>query len=53
MKEEASGEYRLKLEPNDIIGEVTEVKSRLSFGERNAFALVLFMFQALKEKKQI
>lgn len=53
LKEEASGEYRLKLEPNDIIGEVTEVKSRLSFGERNAFALVLFMFQALKEKADL
>ena len=50
LKEESNGEYRLKLEPNDIQGEVTEVKSRLSFGERNAFALVLFMFQALKQK---
>lgn len=53
LKEEPSGEYRLKLEPNDIQGEVTEVKSRLSFGERNAFALVLFMFQALKYKADL
>nr|WP_034341200.1 AAA family ATPase [Herbaspirillum sp. B39] len=52
-KEEANGEYRLKLEPNNAQGEVTEVKSRLSFGERNAFALVLFMFQALKQKADL
>lgn len=53
LKEEANGEYRLKLEPDNILGEVTEVKSRLSFGERNAFALVLFMFQALKQKAEL
>ncbi|UXZ23048.1 AAA family ATPase [Pseudomonas sp. YeP6b] len=53
LKEENNGEYRLKLEPNDVQGEVTEVKSRLSFGERNAFALVLFMFQALKHKADL
>jgi len=52
-KEDEKGEYRLKLEPNDSEGEVTEVKNRLSFGERNAFALVLFMFQALKEKPDL
>lgn len=50
LKEEPDGEYRLKLGPNEIEGEVTEVKNRLSFGERNAFALVLFMYQALKQK---
>lgn len=53
LKAESNGEYRLKLEPNDSLGEVTEVKSRLSFGERNAFALVLFMFQALKQKADL
>ncbi|MBA6419610.1 AAA family ATPase [Pseudomonas sp. 5Ae-yellow] len=53
LQEEPSGEYRLKLEPNDVRGEVTEVKSRLSFGERNAFALVLFMFHALKRKADL
>jgi len=53
LKEETNGEYRLKLEPDNIQGEVTEVKNRLSFGERNAFALVLFMFQALKQKADL
>lgn len=28
---------------------INEVKNHLSYGERNAFALVLFMYQALKE----
>lgn len=49
LKEDESGHHRLKLlhtELND--GEVTEVRNRLSYGECNAFALVLFMFDAVK-----
>lgn len=46
-------EYRLKLEHDDIEGEVTDAKLRLSFGERNAFALVLFMFDALKAQPDL
>lgn len=51
--EDASGKHQLKLEHNDISGEVTEVRSRLSFGERNAFALILFMFDALKKNADL
>ena len=50
---EKTGEYQLKLIHNDLIGEVTNVKTRLSFGERNAFALTLFMFDALKSNPDI
>jgi wobble nucleotide-excising tRNase len=42
------GEYRLKLIHDDIKEEVSDVRSHLSFGERNAFALVLFMYDVLK-----
>ncbi len=42
------GEYRLKLIHDDIDEEVSNVRTHLSFGERNAFALVLFMYDVLK-----
>lgn len=50
---EEKDEYRLKLEHDDIKGEITDVRLRLSFGERNAFALVLFMFDALKSQPDL
>lgn len=43
-----NGEYKLILIHNDIRDEVNNVKTHLSFGERNAFSLVLFMYDALK-----
>lgn len=49
LLEDENGHHRLKLlhtELND--SEVTEVRNRLSYGECNAFALVLFMFDAVK-----
>lgn len=46
-------EYRLILKYKDNGNEITEVKSHLSYGERNAFALVLFMYQALKENTDL
>lgn len=49
LQEDENGHHRLKLlhtELND--SEVTEVRNRLSYGECNAFALVLFMFDAVK-----
>ncbi|MGH1472103.1 MAG: AAA family ATPase [Cellvibrionaceae bacterium] len=49
LQEDQSGHHHLKLlhtELND--SEVTEVRNRLSYGECNAFALVLFMFDAVK-----
>lgn len=41
--------YKLKLIHKDYNGEINNAKLHLSFGERNAFALVLFMYEALKE----
>ena len=42
-------DYKMILKPSNSDNEVVSVKKHLSFGERNAFALVLFMFSALKE----
>lgn len=47
--EDDTGKHRLKLIHSDLdSGEVSGVRNVLSYGERNAFALVLFMFDALK-----
>jgi ABC-type dipeptide/oligopeptide/nickel transport system ATPase subunit len=45
--ENEEGKHRLKLIHTDINNEVKNARACLSFGERNAFALVLFMFDAL------
>jgi wobble nucleotide-excising tRNase len=47
--EDEKKQYALKLIHEDIQGEVPNVKEHLSFGERNAFSLVLFMYDALRE----
>lgn len=49
LVEDAKGHHRLKLTHKDIGEEITNVRSHLSFGERNAFALVLFMYDVLKQ----
>jgi ABC-type lipoprotein export system ATPase subunit len=46
--EDKDGKYKLKLIHNDVIGELSNAKTHLSFGERNAFSLVLFMYDILK-----
>jgi ABC-type lipoprotein export system ATPase subunit len=51
--EDKDRSYRLKLIHNDINDEVSNVKNHLSFGERNAFSLVLFMYDALKNKPDL
>ena len=43
------GSYKLCLVSNDTTAVVTDVKAHLSYGERNAFALILFMYQTLKD----
>lgn len=48
LLEDKQGTHRLKLIHLDAGADVGEVKNHLSFGERNAFALVLFMFDSLK-----
>ncbi len=53
IKANESGEYRLKLIHNDIDEEISNVRSHLSFGERNAFALVLFMYDVLKSSPDL
>ncbi|MBV6493048.1 MAG: hypothetical protein LDLANPLL_01055 [Turneriella sp.] len=50
---QANGQYLLKLIHNDLSDEISDVKSHLSFGERNAFSLVLFMYDALKAKPDL
>lgn len=51
--EDENGQYKLKLIHNDIKEEVSDVKWHLSFGERNAFSLILFMYDALKNKPDL
>lgn len=45
--------YHLVLNSSNAGGTITDVKGHLSYGERNAFALVLFMYRALKENPDL
>ncbi len=45
--------YFLVLKSNELDKELDNVKEHLSYGERNAFALVLFMYRTLKENPDI
>jgi wobble nucleotide-excising tRNase len=53
LREDEKGKHRLKLIHVDLQSEVKDVRACLSYGERNAFALVLFMFDALKSQPDI
>lgn len=53
LKEDAEGKPKLMLMPLTLKDKVKNVKACLSHGERNAFALVLFMFDALKRKADL
>ncbi|BAQ34942.1 AAA family ATPase [Dehalococcoides sp. UCH007] len=46
-------QLKLRLFHYDYTEEVTNTKNHLSFGERNAFALILFMFNTLKNKPKL
>ena len=48
LTDDGTGKPQLKLIHGELDGELTNAKSHLSYGERNAFALVLFMYDALK-----
>lgn len=50
---EEDGRYKLKLLHNDSKGGLVQAQSHLSFGERNAFALVLFMYDSLKSNPSL
>lgn len=45
--------YRLVLFSTDASVQIQDVKSHLSYGERNAFALVLFMYCVLKDNSSL
>ncbi|CAC9644818.1 hypothetical protein [uncultured Gammaproteobacteria bacterium] len=47
------GEYKIKLQHNDSKQNISGGSQHLSFGEKNAFALVLFMYQVLSEKPDL
>ena len=47
-------QYKMILTHNDSLNtSINTVKDHLSYGERNAFALVLFMFSAIKENPDL
>ncbi|WP_062428599.1 AAA family ATPase [Treponema endosymbiont of Eucomonympha sp.] len=48
IEDDKRGGYRLKLRHNDFDSAIPGGRYTLSFGERNAFALVLFMYDTLK-----
>src|SRR5699024_6375607 len=54
IEEDDDQTYKLKLKHNKNDEKAIEyVKLHLSFGERNAFALVLFMFEAIKNEPDL
>lgn len=54
IEEDENQTFKLKLKHNDYDEEsIEDVKLHLSFGERNAFALVLFMFETIKSEPDL
>ncbi|WP_221563166.1 AAA family ATPase [Alkalihalobacillus sp. TS-13] len=54
LEENNEGNYKLKLKHNEFVEDhITNVKLHLSYGERNAFALVLFMFEVIKNNPDL
>lgn len=53
LMDDNTGQHRLKLLHSEAEGEIANPKSHLSFGERNAFALVLFMYDVLKSNPDL
>ena len=53
VEENDNHEYRMLLKPKTVDEKIASVKQHLSYGERNAFALALFMFAALKENPDL
>ena len=53
LEDDNQGSYKLKLRPSDISATISNANAHLSFGERNALALVLFMYQTLKSNPDI
>lgn len=53
LLDDGAGQHKLKLIHSEIDGEIANAKAHLSYGERNAFALVLFMYDVLKESPDL
>ncbi len=51
--ESENGEHKIKLFPIESDLNIKNVREHLSYGERNAFAIVLFMYEAIKEKPDL
>lgn len=51
--DESGSSYRMLLEHQDASGHVEAASERLSYGERNAFALVLFMYHVNREQPDL
>lgn len=51
--EENTENYHLKIKHNQCESSIDQVNNYLSYGEKNAFALVLFMYSALKEEPDL
>lgn len=51
--ENENGEHKIKLFPIESDSDIENVRNHLSYGERNAFAIVLFMYEALKENPDL
>ncbi len=45
--------YKMKLVHRDLVGHLETVAKHLSYGEKNAFALVLFMYQVFSENPDL
>nr|WP_162572168.1 MULTISPECIES: AAA family ATPase [unclassified Variovorax] len=45
--------YKMKLVHRDLIGHLETASKHLSYGEKNAFALVLFMYQVFSENPDL
>lgn len=51
---DSNGELKLVLKHNDLqSSSISDAKEHLSFGEKNAFALILFMYEALKNNTDL
>jgi len=53
IEADESQDYRLLLKHKESTETISGGKQHLSFGEKNAFALVLFMFEALRENPDL
>ncbi len=53
LEEDGQGVHKLKLRHNDMEETIDKANLHLSFGERNAFALILFMYDTLNSNPDL